>query len=63
MPAKDKYTVFTPNAVGYRKGIHKVPKWTRVRVASLRANPRLTVFTDHAKNKSQRFLVVFHVNY
>jgi hypothetical protein len=30
MPAKDKYTVFSPNARGYRKGIHKVPKWTRV---------------------------------
>lgn len=31
MPAKDKYTVFSPHARGYRKGIHKVPKWTRVR--------------------------------
>jgi hypothetical protein len=30
MPAKDKYTVFSPHARGYRKGIHKVPKWTRV---------------------------------
>lgn len=32
MPAKDKYTVFSPHAKGYRKGIHKVPKWTRVRI-------------------------------
>ncbi len=30
MPARDKYTVFSPQARGYRKGIHKVPKWTRV---------------------------------
>ena len=30
MPARDKYTVFSPHARGYRKGIHKVPKWTRV---------------------------------
>ena len=30
MPAKDKYTVFSPHSKGYRKGIHKVPKWTRV---------------------------------
>jgi len=37
MPAKDKYTVFTPHARGYRKGIHKVPKWTRL---TLRVNPK-----------------------
>ncbi|OCH95632.1 mitochondrial 54S ribosomal protein YmL31 [Obba rivulosa] len=37
MPAKDKYTIFTPHARGYRKGIHKVPKWTRL---TLRTNPR-----------------------
>jgi hypothetical protein len=30
MPAKDKYTVFSRHDRGYRKGIHKVPKWTRV---------------------------------
>ena len=30
MPARDKYTVFSRKAVGYRKGIHKVPKFTRV---------------------------------
>jgi hypothetical protein len=30
MPPKDKYTVFSPHTRGYRKGIHKVPKWTRV---------------------------------
>lgn len=37
MPAKDKYTVFSPSAKGYRKGIHKVPKWTRL---TLRTNPK-----------------------
>jgi hypothetical protein len=37
MPAKDKYTIFTPHTRGYRKGIHKVPKWTRVRVPLLQA--------------------------
>lgn len=31
MPARDKYTVFSPHVEGYRKGIHKVPKFTRVR--------------------------------
>jgi len=36
MSAKDKYTVFTPHARGYRKGIHKVSKWTRL---TLRTNP------------------------
>ncbi|KAF9533381.1 mitochondrial 54S ribosomal protein YmL31 [Crepidotus variabilis] len=37
MPAKDKYTVFSPHEKGYRKGIHKVPKWTRL---TLRTNPK-----------------------
>lgn len=31
MPPRDKYTVFSRHTKGYRKGIHKVPKWTRVR--------------------------------
>lgn len=26
----DKYTTFDRNARGYRKGVHKVPKWTKV---------------------------------
>lgn len=30
MAPRDKYTVFTRWERGYRKGIHKVPKWTRV---------------------------------
>ncbi|TCD66459.1 hypothetical protein EIP91_001339 [Steccherinum ochraceum] len=37
MPARDKYTVFTRHSRGYRKGIHKVPKWTRL---TLRTNPK-----------------------
>ncbi|KAK3368216.1 mitochondrial ribosomal protein L31-domain-containing protein [Podospora didyma] len=36
MLPKDKYTIFDRNAKRYRKGIHKVPKWTRV---SQRLNP------------------------
>ncbi|TEB36153.1 mitochondrial 54S ribosomal protein YmL31 [Coprinellus micaceus] len=37
MPAKDKYTIFSATTKGYRKGIHKVPKWTRM---TLRTNPK-----------------------
>ena len=33
MPPRDKYTVFSRHEKGYRKGIHKVPKWTRVRLS------------------------------
>ncbi|KAI8642772.1 mitochondrial ribosomal protein L31-domain-containing protein [Parasitella parasitica] len=29
MLARDKYTVFSRNAKGYRKSIHKVPKFTK----------------------------------
>ncbi|KAL6711518.1 54S ribosomal protein L31, mitochondrial [Coniothyrium glycines] len=36
MLPKDKYTVFDRKVKRYRKGIHKVPKWTRV---SQRLNP------------------------
>ncbi|KAK2066585.1 hypothetical protein P8C59_000390 [Phyllachora maydis] len=36
MLPKDKYTLFDRKAKRYRKGIHKVPKWTRV---SQRINP------------------------
>ncbi|KAI0282575.1 60s ribosomal protein l31 [Russula aff. rugulosa BPL654] len=37
MDSKDKYTVFSPHHRGYRKGIHKVPKWTRI---TQRTNPK-----------------------
>ncbi|KAB2569429.1 hypothetical protein BFW01_g12733 [Lasiodiplodia theobromae] len=36
MLAKDKYTIFARYEKKYRKGIHKLPKWTRV---SQRLNP------------------------
>ncbi|OQN98521.1 hypothetical protein B0A48_15782 [Cryoendolithus antarcticus] len=36
MLPKDKYTMFDRKAKGYRKGVHKLPKWTRV---SQRVNP------------------------
>lgn len=28
--AADKYTTFSPHDRGYRKSVHKVPKWTKV---------------------------------
>ncbi|KIY65044.1 mitochondrial 54S ribosomal protein YmL31 [Cylindrobasidium torrendii FP15055 ss-10] len=36
MHPRDKYTTFAARAKGYRKGIHKVPKWTRT---TNRVNP------------------------
>lgn len=36
MLPKDKYTMFDRKAKRYRKGIHRLPKWTRV---SQRVNP------------------------
>lgn len=30
MLARDKYTVFSRNATGYRKSVHKVPKFTKL---------------------------------
>ncbi|KZT28565.1 mitochondrial 54S ribosomal protein YmL31 [Neolentinus lepideus HHB14362 ss-1] len=37
MAPKDKYTVFSPHSRNYRKGIHKVPKFTRI---THRVNPK-----------------------
>jgi len=37
MNPKDKYSVFSATTRGYRKGIHKVPKWTRL---THRVNPK-----------------------
>ncbi|QLQ78108.1 hypothetical protein HG537_0A03550 [Torulaspora globosa] len=37
MSSKDKYTVFNRKSKDYRKGVHKVPKWTKL---SLRRNPK-----------------------
>lgn len=36
MSYKDKYTYFNKQAQGYRKGIHKLPKWTKI---TQRRNP------------------------
>ena len=44
MPPRDKYTVFSRHEKGYRKGIHKVPKWTRVR----RLHPVIVVPTANS---------------
>ncbi|SGY75565.1 BQ5605_C005g03432 [Microbotryum silenes-dioicae] len=36
MPARDKYTTFSRTERGYRKSMHKVPKWTKL---TNRTNP------------------------
>ncbi|CBQ72624.1 probable MRPL31-mitochondrial ribosomal protein, large subunit [Sporisorium reilianum SRZ2] len=36
MLAKDKYTTFSKHDRGFRKSVHKVPKWTR---KTIRENP------------------------
>ncbi|EST04709.1 Ribosomal protein L31, mitochondrial [Kalmanozyma brasiliensis GHG001] len=36
MLAKDKYTTFSKHDRGFRKSVHKVPKWTRL---TIRENP------------------------
>lgn len=37
MSPTDKYTTFSVRSRGYRKGVHKVPKWTRM---TMRENPK-----------------------
>ncbi|CCH40514.1 hypothetical protein BN7_47 [Wickerhamomyces ciferrii] len=37
MTPRDKYTVFSKKSKGYRKPVHKVPKWTKL---SMRENPK-----------------------
>lgn len=37
MPARDKYTVFSRYGKNYRKGIHKVPHFTKI---TSRVNPK-----------------------
>ncbi|KAJ9105507.1 hypothetical protein QFC21_001878 [Naganishia friedmannii] len=36
MSPKDKYTTFNPTSPGYRKSVHRVPKFTKL---TLRENP------------------------
>ena len=64
MPARDKYTVFNKHEKGYRKGIHKVPKFTRVRARrffdlAVRADWVCFWSTDDAEDESQGFLTLF----
>jgi len=59
MNPKDKYTVFSATSKGYRKGIHKVPKWTRV--SSFLSTGALHIELKHyllayTKSKPQGFL-------
>jgi hypothetical protein len=62
MDPKDKYTVFSRHHRGYRKGIHKVPKWTRVcalsppspHICPYISQPRSPV--DYTENKPERVL-------
>ena len=73
MPARDKYTVFSPHVKGYRKGIHKVPKWTRVcslQLSAARFNILIYFYdTADAEDKPKRFLIsphyalIYHVYY
>lgn len=54
MKPKDKYTVFDPKYRGWRKGIHKVPKWTRV---SRELLIQLLTVTDYDPREPQGFLI------
>ena len=60
MHPRDKYTVFTPHARGYRKGIHKVPKWTRVCcMTGLLYALLIKHSTVNPQDKPERFLKVY----
>ena len=60
MPARDKYTVFSPHEKGYRKGIHKVPKWTRVSTMLPPRTDKFSALTSSAAayttDEPERFL-------
>lgn len=60
MPPKDKYTVYSPHEKGYRKGIHKVPKWTRVSHSQSPLCCSSTSYgdADNATHKPEGFLVL-----
>lgn len=62
MPAKDKYTVFSPRAEGYRKSIHKVPKWTRVcNLGRGTRAPADSFRPAHTQDEPERLLKIFCV--
>ena len=56
MLPKDKYTVFSPHTPGYRKGIHKVPKWTRVSSLPLAPWLRLMWISAHSTDQPRGLL-------
>lgn len=59
MPARDKYTTFSAWDRGYRKGIHKVPKFTRVRGRFVFKNVyggSSQSLSAHITDESERFL-------
>ncbi|ELU44730.1 L31 domain-containing protein [Rhizoctonia solani AG-1 IA] len=47
MSARDKYTTFVKSAKGYRKGVHKVPKFTRVPHLAGESKGVLTICWQH----------------
>lgn len=59
MLPKDKYTVFSPHARGYRKGIHKVPKWTRVGFHPSTLPFRLMQISAHSTDQPRGLLELF----
>lgn len=58
MLPKDKYTTFNPTSAGYRKSVHRVPKFTKVcllRVAKGEDRMLIDVAVDPAR-EPYRFL-------
>lgn len=57
MEPRDKYTVYSKWDRGYRKGIHKMPKFTRVRISRL-AMIQATEYEsiDHSTREPEGFL-------
>lgn len=61
MPAKDKYTIFNAHSRGYRKGMHKVPKFTRVRLPTTRSFLHSLALADNTPCQPQGFLTVYYL--
>lgn len=56
MHPRDKYTIFSAMSQGYRKGIHKVPKWTRVGFQLYILGEMLTTPAANAESQPQGLL-------
>ena len=54
MEARDKYTVFSKWDRGYRKGIHKMPKFTRVRILAYFQCVRRLSYNVHHRSPNAR---------